>query len=637
MVLKKVGQFLLIGIVLLSSKGLLAEVTDLREGKTYIKKLYLQHVGYKPNEQGLSHYLPMLRDRNGREQVKELISNSTEAKEYYIQKLYLRYCGSEPNAQDLMRYSALLKEKKDWEKVKRLISNSTESKVLFIRQLYRYYIGYEPEARGLAYYLPKLVTDQDWTRVENLISNSPEAWENRQIKEKTAQNTLENFSNYGDVNLIKYLVKKHLGQEADGKVMGCFLRRLADHQNINALEEDIAGFNLDSDSTANSDHNSYAAAFMACLVDLHQSEKTRSEIDIQTASLDLNYKKTMILSYLNYFYMNIEIIPDKSREKLFYHYLKTLDKIFPEVSIFKYFFDYGTYVANAPDLGGQEVLIDFFNKKRSLRNSGINLNKYNNRLNNVIVSEYKQFTSHLNALEKSDSIGETKFLILYKGSIGGHYVPVFIKRDQSTTKIIITDSGPWTLKDSKTGQYVVNRYVSGLQRAIAQSSLRNVKLFAFSYGRQSDGVSCSMTALRDILESCKVNLFDYLESLRPNQIMPGNHPNTFVIDYYPPNFMKVAQRLSYIDDFEKINPHWKTLTVASKTVAPKPGNEVGAYSAVEEKTLREVIQSHTLQIDTDSGIQKRNFYLRKRAFKYFAIIIRSVIGKHAALEPHPGQ
>lgn len=359
----------------------------------------------------------------------------------------------------------------------------------------------------------------------------------------------------------------------------------------------------------------YPAEHMSCLVDSFDSLETQNEVKSLVTTLSLSHRKKLVVSYIEYFYDHIEDFTDANREKLFNSYTKITHQVLPEVGIHQYFFDFGNHLANAPTLEGLKVVLNHFKNKEK------DSEKYKNKLNNVAFTFLAEFTERLNELAAQNFVGDRQFLVLAAGTVGGHYIPVLLKKTETDTTFIITDSGPWLLPDHKTGKTTTNRYVAAIQRVIGLSNLKNVNLFAFLYGRQADGVSCSITSFRDILEAQKIDLFDYIKNVDPSRIEKINGTNLSIVAYYPPHFMKVAQRLAYIDDYEKQNPDARTTIVAVKTVL-KNGESV-----IEKKTLRQVIEAHTLSVLVNNRVEKRNFYLRKKGFKYFRLIIRSVVEK----------
>jgi hypothetical protein len=537
----KLTQSVTVGILLLFTNPLSAAAKFNAEDVLFIEDLYVEHVGYKPNAQGLAKYLPLLDEDGGRERVTKLVSESTEAKQFYIKNLYLTLVGYVPQYFDFLDYLPLMKNKEDWETVRKVIAESPEAKEYTIRQLYLQYVGYEPDARGIAHYLPLFKSESDRANIEKLISQSPEAIEKKRKDEQAASELMNHF---------------------------------------------VESYQFDSD---------------------------QNELRNEISQIDPNHRRLMALSYYSHFYKNLHYYPENVREGQFYRYLKVLDLMFPDAQIFNYFFDFGKQIANAPNLEGMKILIEYFNTKKK------GTNQYENTLNDIVALPLQQLTSRLNELKNSDFLGEKRFLVLNQGTVGGHYVPVFLKRSPSETQIIVTDSGPWSLIDKKTGEQVLNKYVLRIQDAINRSELKNTQLYTFAYGRQADGVSCSITSLRDILESNKFSLFQYIQTLEPSQIDQWGNTDLHIIHSYPPEFMKVAQRLSYIDPFESKHPEWK-----NKKISMKPHLRNG-NKEIEYRTLRQVMDTHTVDVLTDRGFEKRNFYLRRRAFKYFGVILNNIL------------
>lgn len=312
--------------------------------------------------------------------------------------------------------------------------------------------------------------------------------------------------------------------------------------------------------------------------------------------LNVDDKKMAALNFMQNYYANVDQFQYNEREVKFYYFLKVLDKFLPNLQIFHYFFDFGlgSNTALAPDVAGLELLTDFFNKKA----------KYLNRLDSVRVICLDQLTNYLNFLELDKFKGERKIILLNKGQEGGHYTAIFLKRTELKGESIIVDSANF---DSKLG------WISMIKNALDKTIFKLSEPIAFDPPRQSDGLSCSITTFRDILESAKLDLFEFVEQTSNDKI---RYSRGFkVISHFPPQFMKVKQSLSYLNNYESEVPESKNAIVASKIV-----QENGVQKQVN-KTLREVVEAHTTTIDG----YKSNFYLRKRAFKYFISILTHLL------------
>jgi hypothetical protein len=315
--------------------------------------------------------------------------------------------------------------------------------------------------------------------------------------------------------------------------------------------------------------------------------------------LNVPDKKRAVLEHLQKFYDNIDhqYATNWEMEKRFYYFVKVVDRLFTEARVFDQFFDFklGTEIANAPDFGGLQTLIRHFNTKEK------DSEKYKGKLQDILLCNVSDLRTTLNTLHDQGFRGVKKIIVLNRGSIGGHYTPLFVKISDTGSKCIITDSGPF---DSKF------HWILKIQKVIQDSKLSQIPIYAFDPHRQTDGVSCSISSFRDVLESTKFDLVDYVEKA-PKEASSQKNGIT-VLNQYPPCFMKIAQSLSYLPKYKHAVPESRTMVVASKSTPQQRRND---------KTLQQVVDSHHAIKDG----RDVNFYLRKRAFKYFKVILEQIL------------
>jgi hypothetical protein len=235
---------------------------------------------------------------------------------------------------------------------------------------------------------------------------------------------------------------------------------------------------------------------------------------------------------------------------------------------------------------------------------------YAGNMKDTISINFSDFSSQLNHMIDSDYNGYRNFLIKHSGR--RHITPVFVKRSPTKTIIIITDSGPSNSH---------HKWLFMLQEAINRTQLKNVKIFGFTPGRQSDSVSCPVMSLRDILEESKVNLFKYVDQIEkdyPSYLRlisndDDSKHNLFIIDHYPANFMKVTQSLKTIQEYEYCD-----LPLKYKDLKTRDNSD-------SKTPLKQIIESHTETIGDGATSRKINFYTRKKAFKYSKIIVQHLL------------
>lgn len=336
-------------------------------------------------------------------------------------------------------------------------------------------------------------------------------------------------------------------------------------------------------------------------------------------AMNVHNKKQVGVDCLDDLYKNIENHTSNEQEDKFYCLFKVFDRLMPELQLFSYFFDCGSIsgniegaIANGPEFKGIEALTEHFNTKQK------DAVKYQGKLGEGAVElvDIENLDKLLDGYHQCGFIGHKKILVLFKiplRGVLGHYSPLFLYKTKEKTTIIGTDSG---------GIDSPCFWTHSLKARVDNSLLKDAKFITFAPARQADGFSCSTTSFRDILESCKHDLFDYVNtSVKPEQWSERN--GMHVISHYPPSFMKVAQGFSYLPKYEKEMPDKKDCVVASKSLVAKPGQ----FAGVEEKTLRNVVDAHTCNLP---GNKKLNFYLRKRAFKYFKTIAEGLLARSAS-------
>ena len=206
--------------------------------------------------------------------------------------------------------------------------------------------------------------------------------------------------------------------------------------------------------------------------------------------LQVTDKRSAILGYLKDFTATIKTRPEWEFEFEYYIFLKTVDKLCPELKIFDHFFDFGMglLISVAIDIKGFQVLLDHFNTKTK------DSYKYNGKLADVTLTNVFGFADHLKQMEATNFIGIRKFHVLNggkeMGGIGGHYDPIFIRRTTAGTTLIISDSGDF---HGKNGPSI---WLPVLKAKIDEANLRNPIIFTFRSARQSDNLSCGITSFR---------------------------------------------------------------------------------------------------------------------------------------------
>ncbi|MDE3055896.1 MAG: hypothetical protein KGI80_04295 [Verrucomicrobiota bacterium] len=311
---------------------------------------------------------------------------------------------------------------------------------------------------------------------------------------------------------------------------------------------------------------------------LSASEKTNSAINI----LDENYSSTDNFSY-------------NERELKFYSILRMINAFIPEIFLFNYFFNFCELgeVYNSPDIGAMRTILKYYGEK----------DKYKNKIDNIEFVELTDLSKRLIDLEAVQFRGDKKFVILLRGLVGGHYSTIFLRKTENDSRILFSDSG---------GIAAPMHWIDQVKNEVIKADLKNVIMEVFAPTRQSDDTSCSISALRDILESSQIDLFHYIDNLPKDQMKFEN--GIKIISYYPPSFMKIKQSVTYLNDYEKCT-NTNLAIVASKKIL------LNGQEKIQEKTLRQVVQDHTIIAEG----HRINFYLRKKAFKCFIIAIKLLL------------
>jgi hypothetical protein len=312
--------------------------------------------------------------------------------------------------------------------------------------------------------------------------------------------------------------------------------------------------------------------------------------------------KGQLLAHINDFYKNIKTYEDQQRELKFACFLDVADALLPNAHVYKWFFDTRSseQVRNIPKFEAIKSLIHYFNKEKAS-------NKYTDKLSDIDFCEVDQLTAHLNALNQENFQGEKRIIVFHPSDDAGHYSTIFLKRVKHQVLAVIVEAGLF--------KNIYHCWISKIQAAINKSSIKDVKMYSFDPFRQTDQFSCPIVACRDILENTKQDIIEHVQAMEK---IPGqfrNHEGIVVISQYPANFMKVKQSVSYLKDYEKENKASKQKIVSTKACV---------NGVLEHKTLKEVVDKHTL---TSNG-RKMNFYLRKRAFKYFTIMVSKLLNTH---------
>jgi UDP-glucose 6-dehydrogenase len=175
--------------------------------------------------------------------------------------------------------------------------------------------------------------------------------------------------------------------------------------------------------------------------------------------------------------------------------------------------------------------------------------------------------------------------------------------------MVITDSAGITSKIE---------WIKKLSNYIGASKLKNSTVYSLGFKRQTDGISCPTISILDILESSKSNIFDFVEKLvieKPKSVistpMSGLN-NFFLINEYPPSFMKVTQSLSAINTYNETYPEYRDIDLT--------GNN---------ENLKKVIASQTekgwVDISGSLVLKDVNFYTRKKGFEYMNTVVQHIL------------
>jgi hypothetical protein len=264
--------------------------------------------------------------------------------------------------------------------------------------------------------------------------------------------------------------------------------------------------------------------------------------------------------------------------------------MFPESHIFKYFRKWG--MRNVIDLEGMKMLVNHFQKK----------DKYSALRGNVSVLPIENLSSALSELQARTFRGKKAFLVQHRWA---HFTPVFVQMGPEGNRVVIADSGDWM------GGHP---WVRETQEKINSSTLSSPEIYTFAKARQADFVSCPIFSLRDVLESTKVDVFEYVKNIRerhPSQITKaspevGQLDNLSVVEWHPENFMKTSQRLTLVEAYKKANPESK--------------NYVG-----EDESLEKFLQKNTETGIVGGKLKPINFSTRKTAFKYSELILKAIL------------
>lgn len=328
---------------------------------------------------------------------------------------------------------------------------------------------------------------------------------------------------------------------------------------------------------------------------IHLYESNSKELELEISKIAPEERKAMTLSYSTYFYKTITPMNEKL-ETTFHSFIRILDKLFPELRFFNYFYvSEKTNNINILDLDGARVLINYFNSHK----------QYRHRLDRTYSINIIHLLEELNALETNNVTGEVTFLVQH--IVWGHFTPVFIRRSDNQTRIVLTDAGAW---DSIMG------WVPKIKNIINESTLKNVQIFSFAPWRQTDAYSCPIISIRDTLENTRFNLFDFVEA-NQSKFQPAPHNNEqnnlFLIHGIPPAFMKVTQSGTALTNYEKLYPEYRDVIVNEKNQTLK--------ALTDAYTTPGIIRNRLEQPE----VKDVKFYTRKKAFKYFDIIIQSLL------------
>lgn len=144
----------------------------------------------------------------------------------------------------------------------------------------------------------------------------------------------------------------------------------------------------------------------------------------------------------------------------------------------------------------------------------------------------------------------------------------------------------------------------------------NLRIYTFEPSRQADGVSCGIISWNDILMSNRFDLFGFVEVLNSDQyVVDESDRRIRVINFYPPEFMKVRQSVQFITGYENDVPASRFRVVSTKPITDDNGPRV-------DKRIRDVVEKHT-----KNG---RNSYTSHRACKYFYIVAKAVVERGLA-------
>jgi hypothetical protein len=357
----------------------------------------------------------------------------------------------------------------------------------------------------------------------------------------------------------------------------------------------------------------YYIKTMQSLLKLDPSENS---IEFKEAIKNLGFEKDelkeMVKAYAAHTHESfpkLETGPEsQAREKNFNQFLKVSNQLLPEYKICSYFYD--CYQRNILDLNGLNVLVSEFQAKK----------KYRGKLVESHAIEADQLIPHLNQMEEANFIGEKNFLIKQKG--GKHITPVLLKRTETGSSAIILDS---------LGHPSHYRHQDNTEDLLRNSDLKPLTVFKLVPQRQRDGFSCPIFSLKDVLEHSKQNMFDYVESCKWNyefdaQTQTVSYPVTAdpnggclspLIQILPPQFMKTTQDTQILDAYMASFPHRGN----AKISAPSKQSANQADELDEQgRSLFEILDEYK----HSSG---KSNYTRRRAFKYFNVLIQSLLNQ----------